>query len=63
MDLNITTLQVAIYGGAPCSQQLALQMKNVLNIRRLAVSSAIHHTNKKGKVNIEICRKKQRPCS
>jgi pyruvate/2-oxoacid:ferredoxin oxidoreductase beta subunit len=47
LDLKITTLQVAVYGGAPCSQQLALQMKNVLNIRRLAVSSAIHHTNKK----------------
>jgi len=36
LDLKITTLQVAAYGGAPCSQQLALQMKNVLNIRRLA---------------------------
>ena len=62
LDLKITTLQVAMFGGAPCSQQLALQMKNVLNVRRLVVSSATHHTNKKkGKVHIKICTKK-RPC-
>lgn len=35
LDLKVTTLQVAISGGAPCSQQLALQMKNVLNVTRL----------------------------
>jgi phenylacetate-coenzyme A ligase PaaK-like adenylate-forming protein len=46
LDLKITTLQVAVFAGAPCSQQLALQMKNVLNIKRLSVSYSIQHTKK-----------------
>jgi phenylacetate-coenzyme A ligase PaaK-like adenylate-forming protein len=47
LDFKITTLQVAISGGAPCSQQLALQIRKALNVKRLVVSSATHHTNKK----------------
>jgi len=39
LGLKITTLQVAGYGGAPCSQQLALQMKETLNVNRLVVST------------------------
>ena len=54
LDLKITALQVAIFGGAPCSQQLALQMKNVLNIKRLTVSFAVHHTIKKRQKNLVI---------
>jgi hypothetical protein len=38
LNLKVTTLQVAGYGGAPCSQQLALQIKEALNVRRLCVS-------------------------
>jgi hypothetical protein len=38
LGLQVTTLQVAAYGGAPCSQELALQMKRILNVRRLFVS-------------------------
>jgi hypothetical protein len=39
LNLKVTTLQVAGYGGAPCSQQLALQIKESLNVKRLCVSS------------------------
>lgn len=35
LNLKVTTLQVAGYGGAPCSPQLALQIKEILNVRRL----------------------------
>jgi len=38
VGLKVTTLQVASYGGAPCSQQLALQMKEILNVKTLIVS-------------------------
>jgi len=39
LGLQVTTLQAACYGGAPCSQELALQMKQTLNVRRLVVSN------------------------
>jgi hypothetical protein len=39
LKLNVTTFEVAGYGGAPCSQQLAMQMKDTLNIKRLCVSN------------------------
>ncbi|PNF23398.1 hypothetical protein B7P43_G12237, partial [Cryptotermes secundus] len=35
LNLKVTTLQVAGCGGAPCSQQLALQIKQTLNVRHL----------------------------
>ncbi|XP_021915697.1 acyl-CoA synthetase family member 2, mitochondrial-like isoform X2 [Zootermopsis nevadensis] len=35
LGLKVTTLQVAAYGGAPCSQKLALQIKETFNIRTL----------------------------
>ncbi|GFG36327.1 hypothetical protein Cfor_05946 [Coptotermes formosanus] len=35
LGLQVTTLQAAAYGGAPCSQELALQMKRTLNIKTL----------------------------
>lgn len=35
LGLKATTLQVACYGAAPCSQQLAWRMKETLNVRRL----------------------------
>jgi len=38
LGLQVTTLQAAAYGGAPCSQELALQIKQTLNIKRLMVS-------------------------
>jgi hypothetical protein len=38
LGLKVMTLQVAAYGGAPCSQQVALRIKEVLNARRLMVS-------------------------
>jgi hypothetical protein len=38
LGLQVTTLQAAGYGGAPCSQELALQIKQTLNVRRLFVS-------------------------
>jgi hypothetical protein len=38
LNLKVTTLQVAGYGGAPCSQELALQIKEALNVRHLGVS-------------------------
>jgi len=39
LGLQVTTLQAAAYGGAPCSQELALQIKQALNVRRLVVSN------------------------
>jgi hypothetical protein len=36
--MEFTTLKCVGYGGAPCSVQLALEMKEVLNIERLIVS-------------------------
>ena len=38
LGLQVTTLQAAGIGGAPCSQELALQIKQTLNVRRLVVS-------------------------
>jgi len=38
LGLQVTTLQVAAYGGAPCSEELALRIKQTLNARRLVVS-------------------------
>jgi len=38
LDLQVTTLQAASIGGAPCSREVALQIKQALNIRRLFVS-------------------------
>jgi len=38
LGLQVTTLQAAAFGGAPCSQELALQIKQTLNVRRLVVS-------------------------
>jgi acyl-CoA synthetase (AMP-forming)/AMP-acid ligase II len=38
LGLKVTTLQAAAYGGAPCSQELATQIKQTLNARRLVVS-------------------------
>ncbi|XP_023720130.1 medium-chain acyl-CoA ligase ACSF2, mitochondrial isoform X2 [Cryptotermes secundus] len=35
LGLKVTTLEVASYGAAPCSQELALQIKEVLNARTL----------------------------
>lgn len=40
LGLQVTTLQAAAYGGAPCSQELALQMKRTLNIKTLVVSTS-----------------------
>ncbi|KAJ4435732.1 hypothetical protein ANN_18349 [Periplaneta americana] len=34
-NMKFTTLDIVGYGGAPCSQQLAMDMKRVLNITRL----------------------------
>jgi hypothetical protein len=39
LGLKITTLQIAAFGGAPCSRQLALQIKETLNIRKIVVST------------------------
>jgi hypothetical protein len=38
LGLQVTMLQVAAYGGAPCSAELALKIKQTLNIRTLCVS-------------------------
>jgi hypothetical protein len=38
LGLEVMTLQVAAYGAAPCSQQLALQIKEALNAGALIVS-------------------------
>jgi len=38
LDLQVMTLQAAAYGGGPCSQEVALQIKQTLNVRRLVVS-------------------------
>jgi hypothetical protein len=38
LGLQVMTLQAAAYGGAPCSQDLALQIKQNLNVRTLFVS-------------------------
>ncbi|XP_069678756.1 medium-chain acyl-CoA ligase ACSF2, mitochondrial-like [Periplaneta americana] len=35
LGLQVTSLRAAMYGGAPCSQQLALKIKEVLNVRKL----------------------------
>ncbi|PNF20733.1 hypothetical protein B7P43_G17298, partial [Cryptotermes secundus] len=35
LGFKVTTLQVATYGAAPCSQQLARRIKETLNVRRL----------------------------
>lgn len=47
LDFEVSTLQVAGYGGAPCTQQLALQMKDTLHIKRLCVSTKMHQTETK----------------
>jgi acyl-CoA synthetase (AMP-forming)/AMP-acid ligase II len=39
LGLKVTTLQVAAYGGAPCSQNLAQQIKEKLNPKALIVST------------------------
>jgi hypothetical protein len=41
LGLKVTTLQVACYGAAPCSQQMACRMKEILNVRRLVVSARL----------------------
>ena len=41
--LKVTTLEVAAYAGAPCSEQLALQIKNTFNVSKLNVSINMHN--------------------
>jgi hypothetical protein len=37
-EMKFTTLKFVAYGGAPCPLPLALEMKEVLNVKRLVVS-------------------------
>jgi hypothetical protein len=37
-QMKFTTLKFVAYGGAPCPMLLALEMKEVLNVKRLVVS-------------------------
>jgi phenylacetate-coenzyme A ligase PaaK-like adenylate-forming protein len=39
LGVQVTTLRAAAFGGAPCSQELALQIKQALNVRTLIVSN------------------------
>jgi hypothetical protein len=39
LGLQVTSLKAAAYGAAPCSQELALQIKQTLNARTLFVSN------------------------
>ena len=41
-NLKLNSLLVAGYGGAPCPEQLALDIKNILGAKRLQV---IQHVN------------------
>ena len=37
-NLKVTTMTYALYGGAPCPQHLALELKETLNITYLMVN-------------------------
>jgi hypothetical protein len=54
LGINITTIQVVSCGGAPCSRQLALQMKETFNTGKLSVGTSINYAFKLSDIPLKI---------